>query len=297
MAFRAAEYERSDGPRSQRPVWWPLLTATLRRGWSSKWVRRLSFGACVFGLSITGFLYFVYKVLPDLQQFGGATKSILGQGDGNFAFDSHAYLTLLRLYTYPFLLPLSLVFGYDLVAADLRSNAFESYFSRSVTPLTYIAGRTLAYVAFLMLVTFVPLLWVWLFDISNGPEGRFSAVAAVPLGIGASLLCYSTLLALLVQAVTCVTKSGLWTNLTFAAIFLLSTPFAGILSELTGSHNWFALSPVGCIEVFGAYCMGTADRLGEGSPSVQAVVSVMIGLMVLSVFILWRTFRRRGVIG
>jgi len=297
MAFRAAEYERSKEPRSPRPVWWPLLTATLRRGWGSKWVRRLTFCSFVFGLAITGFLYFVYKVLPELQQLGGAAKNILSRGDENFEFDSHAYLILLRLYTYPFLLPLSLVFGYDLVAADLRSNAFESYFSRSITPLTYLAGRTLAYVAFLMLVTFVPLLWVWLFDVSAGPEGRFAAVSAVPLGIGASLLVSSTLLALLVQAVTSVTKSGLWTNLTFAAIFLLSSPVAAILKELTGSTNWFALSPLWCIRIFSAFCMGTTDRLTDEDPSVQAVITVMLSLAALSVFILWRTFRRRGVIG
>lgn len=297
MAFRAAEYDRFTGERRKAPVWWPLFTATLRRGWSSKWVRRITFASMMMALSFTAMIYFAYQVIPDwrnlVQQFGGA----LQPGNEEVVIDSHAYLGLLRMFVYPVLLPLSLVFGYDLVAADLRSNAFESYFSRSITPLTYLVGRTMAFVAFLMLVTFVPVMWIWTFDVSIGPDGHFSEVAAVPLGMGAALLTTAIMLALLMQAITSVTRSGIWTNLTFVAVFLFTAPLAGTMVGLTGNYDWLAVNPLHCIHVFSAVCMGTTDRLTPDTASPDLVTGIMVGIVLASTLVLWRTLKRRGVVG
>lgn len=298
MAFRAAEYDRFTGPRRKLPVWWPLLTATIRRGWGSKWVRRITFGSMMLALSFTALIYFAYQVIPNwrdlVQQFGGAFQP----GNEEITIDSHSYLGLLRLYVNPVLLPLSLIFGYDLVAADLRSNAFESYFSRSITPLTYLAGRTLAFVGFLMLVTFAPVMWIWTFDVSIGPDGHFSEVATVPFGMGAALLVTSIMLALLVQAITSVTRSGIWTNLAFVVIFLFSGALGGVLFGLTENPNWFAINPIHCIKVFSSVCMGTSDRLHQDfNADPEVVTSVMFGTILVSLLILWRSLRRRGVVG
>ena len=297
MAFRAAEYERFTGPRRKAPVWWPLFTATLRRGWSSKWVRRITFASMMMALSFTAMIYFAYHVIPNwrdlVQQFGGAFQP----GNEEVVIDSHAYLGLLRMFVYPVLLPLSLVFGYDLVAADLRSNAFESYFSRSITPLTYLVGRTMAFVAFLMLVTFVPVMWIWTFDVAIGPDGHFAEVAAVPLGMGAALLTTAIMLALLMQAITSVTRSGIWTNLTFVAVFLFSAPLGGTLVGLTDNYDWMAVNPLHCIYVFSAVCMGTAERLPPGTASPSLVLGIMTGVILASTLVLWRTLARRGVVG
>ena len=74
----------------------------------------------MMALSFTAMIYFAYQVIPNwrdlVQQFGGAFQP----GNEEVVIDSHAYLGLLRMFVYPVLLPLSLVFGYDLVAADLR---------------------------------------------------------------------------------------------------------------------------------------------------------------------------------
>lgn len=298
MAFRAAEYDRFTGPRRKLPVWWPLFTATIRRGWGSKWVRRITFGSMMLALSFTSLIYFAYQVIPNwrdlVQQFGGAFQP----GEEEVTINSHTYLGLLRLYVNPVLLPLSLIFGYDLVAADLRSNAFESYFSRSITPLTYLVGRTLAFVSFLMLVTFAPVLWIWTFDVSIGPEGHFSEVASVPLGMGAALLVTSVMLALLVQAITSVTRSGIWTNLAFVVIFLFSGALGGVLFGLTDNPNWFAVNPIHCIKVFSSVCMGTSDRLNSDyNADPDIVTMVMFGTIAVSLLILWRSLRRRGVVG
>lgn len=301
MAFRAAEYDRFTGPRRKAPVWWPLFTATIRRGWGSKWVRRITFASMMMALTVTTLFYFLYQVIPDWQalmkQFGQATNP----GGKAFVIDSHAYLGLLRMFVYPVLLPLSLVFGYDLVAADLRSNAFESYFSRSITPLTYLVGRTLAFVSFLMLVTYAPVLWIWTFDVSIGPDGHFAEVAAVPLGMGAALLVTSIMLALMMQAITAVTRSGIWTNLVFVVVFLFSAMLGGILFGLTNNPNWFAVNPLHCIHVFCSLCMGTTERLNrrgmEPTADPEVVAAVITGTIVICLVILWRSLRRRGVVG
>lgn len=297
MAFRAAEYERFTGPRRRVPVWWPLFTATLRRGWASKWVRRITFASLMMAFTFTALIYFAYQVIPNwrdlVQQFGGAFQP----DNEEVVIDSHAYLGLLRMFVYPVLLPLSLVFGYDLVAADLRSNAFESYFSRSITPVSYLFGRTLAYVSFLMLVTFTPVMWIWTFDVAIGPDGHFSEVSSVPLGMGLALFLTSAMLALLMQAITAVTRSGIWTNLTFVAVFLFSLPLAGILVGLTNNYDWLALNPLHCVYVFSAVCMGTTSRLEEGTASPDVVLIAMSTVTLLSLIILWRSLTRRGVVG
>jgi hypothetical protein len=297
MAFRAAEYDRYTGERSKMPTWWPICTATLRRGWASKWVRRLTFASMIIAFGFTMLLYFMYQVMPDwrtlMEQFG----RMVDPEEENFVLDAHKYLGLLRIYVNPILLPLSLVFGYDLIAADLRSNAFESYFSRSITPFSYLLGRTLAYVGFLMLATLAPMLWIWAFDVSTGPEGHFAEVASVPLGMGLAMLTSAFMLSLLVQAVTTLTRSGIWTNLTFVVIFLFSGAIGAILWNLTDNPNFFAINLLHCVKVYSSVCMGTTDQLDEVHASPALATAVIFGIIVVSLAILMRSLKRRSLVG
>ncbi len=231
MAFRAAEYERFAGSRSRVPAWWPICTATWRRGWASRWVRLISYGTLAIAFGFTALFYFAYQVMPSWP----ALLRMLGEdGAMDSGFPVQFYEGLMHVFVYPVLLPLSLLFGYDLVSKDLASNALETYFSRPVTPLVYVVGRTLAYVGFLLLVTLAPLLWIWAFDASTGPEGRFEEIKAVPLALAKGLGLTALLLALMVQALSSITKSGIWTNLVFVVLFVFSTAAGNILYEESG---------------------------------------------------------------
>ncbi|MBL7007809.1 MAG: hypothetical protein ISR76_02345 [Planctomycetes bacterium] len=231
MAFRAAEYERFTGTRSRRPAWWPVCTATLRRGWASRWVKLLTFGSLAIAFGFTALFYFAYQVMPNWPLL----LQLAGEGDNaGSGFPLQFYNGLLHVFVYPILLPLSLLFGYDLISKDLASNALETYFSRPVTPLAYVIGRTIAYVGFLLLVTLVPLLWIWLFDVSTGPDGRFDEISGVPLALIQGLAPVALVLALFIQAVSSVTKSGIWTNLAVVVLFFFGFVAGQILYEESG---------------------------------------------------------------
>jgi hypothetical protein len=240
MAFRAAEYERFRDTRSRVPAWWPICTATWRRGWSSRWVRLITWGVLAMSFGLTAMFYFAYQVMPN---WPSILRMVGEEGGLESGFPIQFYEGLLVVFVYPVLLPLALLFGYDLVSKDLASNALETYFSRPVTPLVYVVGRTLAYVGFLLLVTLLPMLWIWLFDASTGPEGRFEEIRGVPLALAEALGLVSLVLALLVQALSSITRSGIWTNLAFVVLFVFSTATGNILYEESGRRIEVELSP------------------------------------------------------
>ncbi len=298
MAFRASEYSHFHGSRSRAPVWWPVLTSTLRRGWSSKWVRRLAVGALGVAIAATLFLYVAYQVLPEwrdlLARFG---KSLGDRGPKDLEIGPTAYLGLLRLYIDPLLLPLALIFGYDLIAADLRAKALELYFSRPLTPAAYLFGRTLAFAGFLLAVTLLPLLWIWSFDVLTAPAGQFERVRGVPLGLCLATIGISLCMALLVQAVTAVTRSGLWTNLVFVFLLLFSGIAGRILQAMAEDPRLLAVSLLEDIHVFAAWCLNCSEQLPDPHAPVGLAIGVLAALAALSLSILWRTLRRRRLVG
>ncbi|MDP6850417.1 MAG: hypothetical protein QF524_05725, partial [Planctomycetota bacterium] len=212
MAFRAAEYERFRGQKSNYPAWWPIFTATLYRGWKITWVRRICLGSLVSAFGLTLMFYSLYKVIPGWRELMQQVGHMIDPEEKlPFQIDARFYAGILKLYIYPVLLPLSVLFGQDLISSDMRTRALEAYFARPLTPFAYLFGRTLAFLAFLLGATLLPLLWVWSFDVLTAPEGHFEWVAMVPKGILLSFGGVSVVLALLIQAVSSISKSSTWT--------------------------------------------------------------------------------------
>jgi hypothetical protein len=297
MAFRAAEYSRFKGQRSNKPAWMPIFHATIRRGWSSKWVRRITGATLLFSLGCTGLIYLLYQVIPDWRQHMESIGRIAMGDEESLMITPQSYLGLLYLFVYPTLVPLSLVFGYDLLAADIRSNAFESYFSRSITPISYLFGRTAAYVCFLLGVTLLPMLWIWTFDVSTGPDGHFDVVSSVPWGFTKAMVLISLALALMVQAVTTLTRSGIWTNLTFVGIFIFTNPLGVILAEITQNHELLAIGFLHCVKVFCAHSLGTMNELRWDHASPSTVITMLTIYVGLSLAVLLKSLKKRSLVG
>ena len=298
MAFRAAEYERFHGNRSSLPAWWPIFKATMHRGWKVTWVRRICLGALVSAFGLTLMFYMLYKVIPGwrelMQQFG---QMVDPEEKLPFKIDARFYAGILKLYIYPVLLPLSVLFGQDLISSDMRTRALEAYFARPLTPLTYLLGRTFAFLAFLLGATLLPLLWVWCFDVLTAPTGHFELVSMVPKGIFLSFGGVSLVLALLIQAVSSSSKSSTWTSMGLIVLFILSTPIAHILHELTDMAGFLALSipeSIGII-IYSALDLGEKIDSDHASP-IQAIF-LFAGIALLSLIILWRRILRKGVVG
>lgn len=295
MAFRAAEYERYEGLRSNRPTWMPIARATLQRGWSSKWVRRLTFMALLMGLTVVVILYIANQTVPDWREIAEDAGSRINEDD-NFRIDGRWYVYLTRGFVNPFVLILSLMFGHDLIASDLRTNAMEAYFARPITPLSYLFGRTIAFVGFLMAATFGPIMVIWCGDLMFSAEGHFQVIKHVPFNLFLALLLTCTTVALMVQAITILTRSAIWTNLVFLVIFVMLQGMGLMLWGITQNDNMLAISYFHDTWVVAGSLLGELERLNDDHVAPGLAFAVLIGLAALSFGIVHRGLKRRSLL-
>ncbi|MDG2309083.1 MAG: hypothetical protein P8L98_00750 [Planctomycetota bacterium] len=298
MAFKAAEYQRYSGPRSKIPAWVPLAGLALSRGWKSKWVRRITSLSLMLGAGMMIMMYTMNQILPGWRDLTEQVGAIAGGDSGDWEIDAGVYLKLLKLFVYPVLLPLSLLFGYDLISKDIETNALDAYFSRPISPLSYILGRSVAFVGFLMTATFGPMMLVWISDWATSNDAHFSQIAIVPFGMFWSLLLISVTLSLLVQAITTITRSGLWTNISFVFIFIVLSILANIIFAITMNPNALALSILHNTGVVCEYALNEMPTK-KALPSAPANVSILVMLTtsLVSFLIVYRGLKRRTFLG
>lgn len=298
MAFRAGSYTRYEGPRTTNPSWWPLLTATLRRGMRSVWVKRITGFSLLMAFGMMMFFYILNRVVPDWRNLTEQVGEMAtGDSDG-FRVDSRFYTYLLAVFVYPILLPLSLVFGSELVASDLKTNALESYFSRPITPFGYIVGRTLAYAGFLLAATLLPLLIVWCSDVLTAPIEHFHLVSHVPFGLAQSLILVSFVVALMVQAAATFTRNAYGANIVLGIFFVFFQALGEGLRDSSGSDNLLALSFLHDVFVVCSSSLGIPQNVERDHMAPAGLAyGVVIGLGLLCFFYLWRTLKRRVLVG
>lgn len=298
MAFKAAEYQRYSGPRSKIPAWVPLAGLALSRGWKSKWVRRITSLSLMLGVGMMIMMYTMNQILPGWRDLTEQVGAIAGGDSGDWEIDARVYLKLLKLFVYPVLLPLSLLFGYDLISKDIETNALDAYFSRPISPLSYILGRSVAFVGFLMAATFGPMMLVWVSDWATSSDAHFSQIAIVPFGMFWSLLLISVTLSLLVQAITTITRSGLWTNISFVFIFIVLSILANMIFAITMNPNALALSILHNTGVVCEYALNEIPTK-RALPSAPANVSILVMLTtsLVSFLIVYRGLKRRTFLG
>lgn len=295
MAFRAGAYSRYEGPRSGKPAWWPLLTATLQRGMRSVWVKRITRFSMLMALGMMVFFYILNKVYPDWRNLAEEIGQRMDEDGPGLRVDGTFYRNLLAVFVYPILLPLSLVFGSELVASDMKTNALESYFSRPITPLGYVLGRTLAYAGFLLAATLLPLLVVWTSDVLTAPAGHFAVVGAVPAGLALALTLISVVVALLVQATATFTRNAYGANIALGVFFVFFQGLGESLRESADRDVFLALSFLHDVFVVCSACLGL-ERTSHMAPTGLAF-AVVLGLGAASFLYLWRTLRKRVLLG
>lgn len=298
MAFRAGSYTRYDGPRSTKPSWWPLLTATLRRGMRSVWVKRITGFSLLMALGMMMFFYALNRIYPEWRTLADEVGDRMVANDDDLKVDARFYRALLAFFVYPILMPLSMIFGSELVASDLRTNALESYFSRPITPLGYILGRTLAYSGFLLAATLLPLLIVWCSDVMTAPAEHFHLVSHVPLGLAQSLILVSVVVALMVQAAATFTRNAYGANIALGVFFVFFQALGEGLRDSSKSDSMLALSFLHDVFVVCSSSLGIPQRVERDHMApVGLAYAVVIGLGLLCFFYLWRTLKRRVLVG
>lgn len=288
MAWRAAEYDRYDGPRSRAPAWWPLWRATFQRGWSSKWIRLLTLGAFLPTLVMAVVFYVRYQVLPGLGHLSDALDA--------YDVNPQWYLVLMQIQTYGWLLPMAVLLGSDLLAGDLKSNALEAYLSRPLSVTGYLLGRTVAFTAYLLVALFIPLLAIWCVDMAMAPDGHGAVVGSVPLGLAASCTFMALTVALMVQAIASLTASGMWTAMIFAGYFMVSSALGGGIAAATDIAAFKAIAFWESGWVIADRLLG-AGQWTERHPTFGTALGMYLGLAGLSLTVFVARVRRGGRIG
>ncbi len=297
MAFRAPAYLRYEGERARQPAWWAIWRVTFRRGWKSTWLLRFTVGSIGMAVAINQVMFFIQSVLPgwrtileDLGRLTGQEGKLVG------AFDNRFYLVILQWFIYPFLLPLGAILGYELIAGDLKSNALEAYFSRPITPWSYLLGRTGAFTAYLLLVTLAPLLWIWTFDVMTAPDGHFDKVSMVPLGMATAMTILALTVALFIQALATFTRSGTATAISLVALVVLSGTLGPILFEITGKDSFLAIAFYQDIYTLASGFLGWPFEQ-DNNPPFALALGVISGILLGSLAILTLRIRRKGNVG
>ena len=184
MPIHDLGYRNWDVPPEALGWRWLVIGKTgIRNAWKNKWLSRVLFfllvpaamvGIAIFffeqanqqpesGMAFASFLDF----FPGIQEIA-ADVSI----DPNTArHDVWAYL-LFSFFRYPQAVGMVMVIGLiapRLIAQDVRSRAFLLYFSRPLTPLEYVLGKAMTIWFYLVLITTVPALLLYIVGIALSP--------------------------------------------------------------------------------------------------------------------------------
>jgi ABC-type transport system involved in multi-copper enzyme maturation permease subunit len=181
--------------------------------------------------------------------------------------------------------------GAGLIANDRRANALQIYLSKPLMRSEYIAGKAAVLFTFLMLVTWVPAIFLLIVQVLFA--GNFQFVQknmflfpAITVGSLVQVLVATfTMLAL-----SSLSKSSRYVSILFAGIMLFTLAIFGVLTGITGSTFASWISPTSST----AQVVDVIFRLPPRHDTPwQVSLIVVVGLIAISISILER--RVRGV--
>ena len=269
-------YQRWNGELQRHPVrWWPIV----RHGVLSVLKQRKYMSLLILawlGPFVQGVRLFLGSRVGSVintQQFGGLFEDGMG-----------FYLDVLEKQGLWVLLFVVLV-GSDLIAQDRRHNALQIYFSKPLTPNDYILGKLGIVGSFLMGITWLPVLLLWLFALTLQIRSDYLAsVWSVPLV--ATVYCVLLLLVagLLVLALSAIARRAIFVGVSWILIFGYG-PLQGIIPLVQGlsGNDYFGLLHVsGNLQDVGAWLFGLSGH-GDYPPAVSLLALVVVAALSYAV--------------
>jgi len=323
--------------------WWVIATNGIRIAWRSFWLRRMLLLAWAPALTLgLGFFLFeqyrevlenpaaevmfdrgferIVRVLPNSGSVVdglGNIRNLSPNELGDLRHDVWALL-LLTFFRYPQGVLMVLIVGLiapPLISSDVRTRAFLFYFSRPITYGEYILGKAAVVFCYLMMITTLPSLVLYVFGILLSPD--FSVVYDtwdLPLRVvvaSAILMIPTTALALMFSSLTSESRFAgyawfsIWA-LGWVAYLILTAASAnndmqmrsGRFAIESGPHHfeeltaeqpvlkpWTEVSLIHMLWKVVGYVFGLEENVGDVLPS--AVI-----LLLLTVFAIYILFRR-----
>lgn len=291
MPIHDLGYRAWEGRRTAEPLRaWVITQTGVVLAWKNYWLRRLLFVTWIPALYM-GAAFFGYEQWlsqGELREL--ATGMIPGMPPSMERHEIWTWL-LMTFFRYPQGLLMLLLIGLvapPLIAQDVRSRAFLLYFSRPLTRLEYLAGKLAIVWAFVLMITTVPALGLYLFAVLLSPD--LSVVGQtwdLPLRIvtaSAVVVLPTSTLALAFSSLTSETRYAgfawfaVWIVGWAVYLFLLGT------SGQTISDYWLLVSLYHTLGEVQSWVFGA----GNTSAALLPAVAMLAAITIVSTAVLYR---------
>ncbi len=323
MPIHDVGYRGWNGERtSQFSRWWIISSTGIKLAAKSRWVRRILFVAWLpvmyWGI---GFFFVEKSISSDSRLASIGPQVILSDAFAAFPHaedlkDSFASgdesrirndvwrWLLMVFFRYPqsiLILFLIGTVGPALISRDMRSRAFLLYFSRPIGKLEYIFGKLCIPSAYIMAVTTLPALVLYMFAILMSPDlSVFWHTWDIPIRIVLATFALVIPVASVVLMLSSLTQESRFANFSWFAVWALGhgawwtivvatsiqmqmPPFAPEVMQSDMVQNWSALSLYNCMGSVQEWIFG----FGTLSSIWRAAVSLAF-ITVVSLVILYR---------
>jgi len=212
--------------------------------------------------------------------------------DGFYNFPASMGGNTLSLFTM-ILMFLSATVGSSLIARDLKYNALLMYFSRAITRADYLAGKFLTLTLFLLFVTLVPGLLLFLGSLGiQGDKLTAGQRLADLLGIVLHSLVLVVPMSATVLMFSSLTKRPYLASILWATLFFSSWIFSGVLSGLVHEDWCRMVSWMNLVIHLGNQCY---PKRGPSTPFLECgwapPLVILSSITILSLAIVWRRIR------
>lgn len=264
-------YQRWTGQLRRHPVrWWPIL----RRGFLDV-IRQRKY---LLLLSIAWLVHFYKAVRLFLNT--RVTQFMPEVGSSRFLETGNDFFYGALRDQGLFILLFVVFVGSDLIARDRRYNALQLYFSKPLTSNDYILGKLGIVGSILLMITWVPVLLLWLFGLSvETRPGYFAEVWSVPLATTAYCVVLVGVAGMLMLALSAAGRRAVFIALTWLIVFgwgPMGFPVM-ILQALTGRQAWGLVHLSGNVDQLGAWFFGV-----EGPYRIHPLASLVVAVAVVA---------------
>ena len=279
---REKGYYHWDGQLAERRFpWWPITRTGIMLAFKKRGFRFLFAGAFLPGVVFLGFIY-ASENLENFKFMLHSSTQILSITPGSFKL----------FFMLPLFLPwlLMLVFaGSGLIADDLKHNSLQIYFSRPLRKKDYLLGKMAVVFFFILAVTLVPGLLVYIFKLIFA--GSFKFFLSYPwlvlsiIGFSVVLAVFFAFYTLLLSALS---KNSRYVMILVFIVYLFSHIFYGILHGIFKTPYMALFSIRENIDQVGAVVF--AQKPAHPIPVLWSCL-VLAGICGLSALVLSRKIR------
>ncbi len=262
-------YARWEGQLRRRPLrWWPIL----RRNFLTELRKRRTI--------VLLMLAWVVILVRGVILYGDLRSGGLLQSSGLVPGGMGTFYQAVRGQS-AFVILFVLLSGTELISRDRRYNALQIYFSRPLTPNDYILGKLGIVSAFVFLVSWLPVLLLWIFAVAvSTREGYFASVWPVPLALTVYCLVWAVTAGILILLLSASARRSAIIAVSWVLLYglLAIRGVTSLLSTLTHQPWWGLFDLDRNVKQVGAAVFGVKGPLSTAEGwSWLIVAAVVVG--------------------